>query len=271
MRAQASAAPEVKPAKSRGLPPINARQLGVQSEGSACSGSPQRELCLQTASSDRLLMEFAPVILCQRRLRLGQALYRSGEVFEAVYLVRTGFVKSVVLLEDGREQITGLNMPGEMLGMDGLASGRYASDAIALGDGEVCVVPYHRLENLGREARSMQRKLHRMFSHEIVREQRMMLMLGSMGAEERVANFLLNLSDRFSALGYSPSEFILRMTRDEIGSLLGMKLETVSRIFSKFQKKVLIEVERQHVRIVSIEGLRGVVRGELTGIKARRI
>ena len=132
---------------------------------------------------DRLLREFASVILCQRRLRLGQALYRSGEMFEAVYLVRTGFVKSVVLLEDGREQVTGLCMPGEMLGMDGLASGRHASDAIALGDGEVCVVPYHRLENLGHEARSMQRKLHRMFSHEIVREQRMMLLLGSMGAE----------------------------------------------------------------------------------------
>jgi CRP/FNR family transcriptional regulator len=210
---------------------------------------------------DRLLTEFASVILSYRRLRLGQALYRSGEIFDAVYLVRTGFVKTVVLLEDGREQVVGLNMPGEMLGMDGLASGRHASDAIALGDGEVCVVPYHRLENLGHEGRGVQRKLHRMFSNEIVREQRMMLLLGSMGAEERVAYFLLNLSERFGALGYSPSEFILRMTRGEIGSLLGMKLETVSRILSKLQRNVLIEIERQHVHIVSIEGLRGVAAG----------
>jgi CRP/FNR family transcriptional regulator, anaerobic regulatory protein len=261
MLARASAAPEVKPVKSRGLPPISARRPGSQSEVSATSARRQQELCVPPPLLDHLLIEFASVILCHRRLRLGQALYRCGEMFEAVYLVRAGFVKSVVLLEDGREQVIGLAMPGEILGMDGLASGRHASDAVALAEGEVCVLPYHRLEKLGHEARQVQRKLHRMFSHEIVREQRMMLLLGSMGAEARVAAFLLNLSERFSALGYSPSEFSLRMTRDEIGSLLGMKLETVSRVFSKFQRNVLIETERQHVHIVSIEGLRGVIRG----------
>jgi len=261
MPAQAAATPEVKPQGFRAVSPIKARRLAAEAESSACSSYRMPELSLPSGLSDRLLIEFASVILCNRRLRLGQALYRSGEMFEAVYLVRTGFVKSVVLLADGREQITGLCMPGEMLGLDGLASGRHASDAIALGDGEVCVVPYHRLEKLGPEARSVQRKLHRMFSHEIVREQRMMLLLGSMEAEQRVAAFLLNLSERFSALGYSPSEFILRMTRDEIGSLLGLKLETVSRIFSKFQRNVLIAVERKHVHIISIEGLRSVMAG----------
>lgn len=259
MRAQASAAPEVKSKSVQSDPPISALRLGSQVEIAKSSECHQQELCLPTGLLDRLLMEFASVIVCHRRLRLGQALYRSGEMFEAVYLVRAGFVKSVVLLEDGREQVTGLTMPGEMLGMDGLASGHHASDAVALGEGEVCVVPYHRLENLGHEARSMQRKLHRMFSSEILREQRMMLVLGSMCAEERVAAFLLNLSQRFAALGYSPSEFVLRMTRDEIGSLLGMKLETVSRIFSKFQRSLLIEIEGKHVHIVSIEGLRGIL------------
>ncbi len=82
-----------------------------------------------------------------------------------------------------------------------------------------------------------------------------------MGTEERVADFLLNLAERLTALGYSPSEFVLRMTREEIGSLLGMELETVSRILSKFQKDALIEIEGQHVRIVSIEGLRAVAGG----------
>jgi CRP/FNR family transcriptional regulator len=192
-------------------------------------------------------------------VKAGQALFRSGEIFDAVYLVRTGFVKTVVLLEDGREQVTGLHMPGEMLGMDGLASGRYASDALALDDSDVCVVPYDRLETLSHGAREVQRHLHRMFSHEIVREQRMMLLLGSMRADERVSAFLLNLSERLTARGYSPSDFVLRLTRDEIGSLLGMKLETVSRIFSKFQKARLIEIDGKHVRIVSIGGLRAVV------------
>jgi CRP/FNR family transcriptional regulator len=261
MLAQSSAIPEVKPAKVRGISPVNTTKVRLDAEGLARSAHHPQPLLLPSGLLDRLLTEFASVILSYRRLRLGQALYRSGEIFDAVYLVRTGFVKTVVLLEDGREQVVGLNMPGEMLGMDGLASGRHASDAIALGDGEVCVVPYHRLENLGHEGRGVQRKLHRMFSNEIVREQRMMLLLGSMGAEERVAYFLLNLSERFGALGYSPSEFILRMTRGEIGSLLGMKLETVSRILSKLQRNVLIEIERQHVHIVSIEGLRGVAAG----------
>ncbi len=224
-----------------------------------CSGCRLQEFCLPRGIPERPLKEFAAVVFPHRRLKAGQALYRSGEIFGAVYLVRTGFVKTVVLLEDGREQVTGLHMAGEMLGMDGLASGRHASDAIALDDSEICVVPYDRLESLSHEAREVQRHLHRLFSYEIVREQRMMLLLGSMRAEERVSAFLLNLSERLTARGYSPCDFVLRLTREEIGSLLGMKLETVSRIFSKFQKTGLIEIDGKHVRIVSIEGLRARV------------
>jgi CRP/FNR family transcriptional regulator, anaerobic regulatory protein len=187
-------------------------------------------------------------------------LYRSGASFQAVYLVRAGFLKTVVVLEDGREQVTGLYMSGDMLGMDGIALGTHASEAIALGDSDICVVPYERLEALSDDERPMRRHLHRMLSHEIVREQRMMLLLGTMSAEERVAAFLINLSQRFAARGFSGSEFVLRMTREEIGSLLGIKLETVSRIFSRFQKEALIEIGGKHVRIVSIAGLQELMR-----------
>ena len=258
MLAQISATRELNRASFGPNPEHSARTTGPAAQG-PCSGCRLQNLCLPRGLSEGPLREFASVVLPHRRLRAGQALYRSGEKFDAVYLVRTGFVKTVVLLEDGREQVTGLHMPGEMLGMDGLASGRHASDAIALDDSDVCVVPYDRLETLSHEAREVQRHLHRMFSHEIVREQRMMLLLGSMRAEERVSAFLLNLSERLTARGYSPSNFVLRLTREEIGSLLGMKLETVSRIFSKFQKAALIEIDGKHVRIVSIEGLRAVV------------
>jgi len=220
-----------------------------------CSEWSLRTACL---GKDQASEEFKPLVLSRRRLKLGQRLYRSGEAFQSLYLVRSGFVKTVVLLEDGREQVTGLYMPGETLGMDGVASGRHASDAIALEDSEVCVVPYDRLETLSREVSAVQRHVHRLFSHEIVREQRMMLLLGSMRAEERVAAFLLNLSERFTALGFSASEFVLRMTREEIGSLLGMKLETVSRIFSRLAKEGLIKIEGKHVRIVSSDGLRRI-------------
>lgn len=202
------------------------------------------------------MRDLAPLGSSDRRLKFGQALYRAGEPFESVYVIRAGFVKTVALLADGREQVTGLYMPGEMLGMDGIASGRHSIEAVALMDSAICVIPYYRLAKLESEARPVQQLLNRMFSCEIVRKQQMMLLLGSMCAEERVAAFLLNLSERFTELGFSASEFVLRMTREEIGSLLGMKLETVSRIFSRFHKDGLIEVEGRHVRIVNSPSLR---------------
>jgi CRP/FNR family transcriptional regulator len=221
---------------------------------------PLRDLCLPHGLSDAGLEEFHSLVFSHRRLKFGQALYRSGAPFHAIYLVRAGFLKTVVVLEDGREQVTGLYMSGDMLGMDGIASGTHASDAIALADSDICVVPYERLEAMSDDERPMRRHLHRMLSREIVREQRMMLLLGTMSAEERVAAFLLNLSQRFAARGFSGSEFVLRMTREEIGSLLGMKLETVSRIFSRLQKDRLIEIDGKHVRIVSVDGLRELMR-----------
>ena len=247
-------------------PMVQTRAIRAQATGAhttakqpVCEACSLRTACLSSGLPKGALKELDSAVMSSRRLRLGQALYRSGEPFQAVYLVRSGFVKTVVLLEDGREQVTGLYMPGEMLGMDGIARGRHASDAIALGDSDICVIPYDRLEHLEQGAGAVQRMLHRMFSCEIVREQQMMLLLGSMRAEERVAVFLLNLSERFTALGFSPSEFVLRMTREEIGSLLGMKLETVSRTLSRFQRDGLIEVEGRHVRIVSAAGLRGIL------------
>jgi CRP/FNR family transcriptional regulator len=236
------------------------KMVGHANRGAGCTDCPLRDLCLPHGLSDAGLEEFHSLVSSHRRLKFGQALYRSGAAFHAVYLVRAGFLKTVVVLEDGREQVTGLYMPGDMLGMDGIALGTHASDAIALADSDICVVPYERLEAMSDDERPMRRHLHRMLSQEIVREQRMMLLLGTMSAEERVAAFLLNLSQRFAARGFSGSEFVLRMTRDEIGSLLGMKLETVSRIFSRFQKNMLIEIEGKHVRIVSIEGLRTLTR-----------
>jgi len=257
MFAEAETMPAVKPVSFQHVSRLST--ISSTAGGAACSECRLRTACFWKGLFGPTLKEFEPLVLSHRRLKLGQALYRSGEAFQAIYLVRSGFIKTVVLLEDGREQVTGLYMPGETLGMDGIASGSHASDAIALEDSDICVVLYDRLETLSREASAVQRQLHRLFSREIVREQRMMLLLGSMRAEERVAAFLLNLSERLTALGFSASEFVLRMTREEIGSLLGMKLETVSRIFSRFAKDALIEIEGKHVRIVNSNGLRRTI------------
>jgi CRP/FNR family transcriptional regulator len=199
------------------------------------------------------------LVYTRRRVKRGETLYRAGDAFNSLYAVRTGFFKSNVILEDGRDQVTGFHMPGEILGMDGIGTEAHTCNAHALEDGEVCVIPFSRLEEVSREVRNLQHQFHKVMSREIVRDQGVMMLLGTMRAEERLAAFLINLSQRFVARGYSPSEFHLRMTREEIGSYLGLKLETVSRIFSKFQDQGLIAVQQKHIRILNTDGLKDIL------------
>jgi tRNA dimethylallyltransferase len=149
-------------------------------------------------------------------------------------------------------------MAGEIIGLDGIVNDQHSCDAVALEDAEVCVMPFDRIEEISREVTALQSHVHKIMSREIVREHGVMLLLGSMRAEERLAAFLLNLTQRLQARGFSASALILRMTREEIGSYLGLKLETVSRLFSKFQDEGLMEVNQKHVRIADIAG-RGAI------------
>ena len=219
-----------------------------------CSSCKLREVCLPCGLREidsALLDELA---YTRKRVKRGEAIFRAGAEFDALYAVRSGFFKSSVLLEDGRDQVTGFHMAGEILGTDGIGSGSHTSDAIALEDSEICIIPYARLEEP-----ALQRQLHKVMSRELVRDQGLMMLLGTMRAEERLATFLLNLSHRFTARGYSASEFHLRMTRDEIGSYLGLSLETVSRLFSRFQDDELITVQQKHICILDVAGLRRVM------------
>ncbi len=195
----------------------------------------------------------------KRAFRRGEYLYRSGEPFRALYAVRTGFFKTQALHEDGREQVTGFQMPGEIIGLDAICADAHTCDAVALDDSEICEIPFDQLEDLSRELPTLQRHLHRIMSREIVRDQGIMMLLGSMRAEERLAAFLLNLSQRFGARGYSPNAFNLRMTRHEIGSYLGLKLETVSRTFSYFQEHGLLNVTTREIEIMDLLRLRSFV------------
>ena len=221
-----------------------------------CSTCTLREVCLpgDITSDDDALDD---LVLTHKRVRRGEPLYRAGDSFNSLYAIRTGFFKSQVVLEDGRDQVVGFHMAGEVLGLDGIGTNSHAADAVALEDSEVCVIPYTRLEQP-----QFQRSLHRVMSRELVREQNVMMLLGTMRADERLATFLLNLSQRFRARGYSQSEFHLRMTRDEIGSYLGLSLETVSRLFSRFQADGFILVHQKHVTIREIGALRDVLRRE---------
>ena len=225
----------------------------------ACSQCNLRELCLPFGLDPNEVDQLDELVGSRRKIKRQQHLYRSGDSFEAIYAIRAGSFKTDVILEDGRDQVTGFQMTGEVLGLDGISTEHHSCNAIALEDSEVCVIPFGRLEELSRQVESLQHQFHKIMSREIVRDHGVMLLLGSMRAEERLAAFLLNLTQRLHARGFSASALVLRMTREEIGSYLGLKLETVSRTFSKFQDEGLLEVKQRDIRITNEAGLRALV------------
>ena len=188
-------------------------------------------------------------------------MFRAGSRFDVIFQVWTGVFKTVMTTNQGREQVTGFSMGGDLMGVDGIDTGRHSVDAIALEDSQVCVIPYATLERLGREIPPLQQQFHRMMSREIVNDHSVMLHLGSMCADERVAAFLLNLTDRLRSRGFSASSLVLRMSRDEIGSYLGLTLETVSRTFSKFQANGLLFVRQRQIQITDPIGLQHLLDG----------
>ncbi len=234
--------------------PINSQAVKV-----ACSNCNLRELCMPMGLKADEVDKIDEVVALRRKVKRGTRLYSNGEKFTSLFAIRTGFFKTCITTEDGRNQVTGFQMAGEIIGLDGIVNDHHACDAVALEDAEVCVMPFDRIEELSRHVVSLQRHVHKIMSREIVREHGVMLLLGSMRAEERLAAFLLNLVQRLHARGFSQSELLLRMTREEIGSYLGLKLETVSRTFSKFVEEGIVEVKQRHVRIINTDALKLIV------------
>lgn len=218
-----------------------------------------RELCLPIGLSQEELNRINEIIGARRKVKRGETLFHNGEKFQHLYAIRTGFFKTCITSEDGRDQVTGFQMAGEIIGLDGIVNDTHTCDAIALEDAEICALPFAQIENLSREVNSLQHHVHKIMSREIVREHGVMLLLGSMRAEERLAAFLLNLAQRLHSRGFSQSELVLRMTREEIGSYLGLKLETISRTFSRFVEDRIVEVKQRHVRILNTQALQNIV------------
>ena len=227
----------------------------------ACSTCNLRELCLPLGMSSDQMDRLDDIVANRRALARGETLFRAGEAFTSLYAVRTGFFKTCVSSEDGRGQVTGFHMTGELMGLDGIGTDHHTCDAVALEDSHVCVIPFQQLEELSRELSDLQQQLHRVMSREIVKDHGVMLLLGSMRAEERLAAFLLNLTQRLQARGFSSTSLILRMTREEIGSYLGLKLETVSRAFSRFQEEGVLRVKQRQIEVLQPEALQKLVSG----------
>nr|WP_233871474.1 helix-turn-helix domain-containing protein [Paraburkholderia adhaesiva] len=215
-----------------------------------------RHLCMPQGLAVDDMPKLEALICTARSVRRGEALYRAGDQFDNLYAVRSGSLKTVMAHRDGREQVTGLRLAGDPLGLDGISTDSHTCTAVALEDSSVCIVPYAALKHMCRETGTMQDRLHRLMSEQLIRESSQMMVLGSLSADERVAAFLLDVSDRNGQRGYSHAEFNLRMTREDMGSYLGMTLETVSRTLSRFQKRGLIDAQGKLIRIIDLEGLR---------------
>ncbi|MEO7010723.1 MAG: fumarate/nitrate reduction transcriptional regulator Fnr [Caldimonas sp.] len=232
------------------------RPMKIDAIKVACSSCSLRELCFPRGLSETDIDRIDRLVGSHRSLKRGDTLFAAGDPFSMLYAVRSGFFKTQVSTEDGRDQVTGFQMAGELLGLDGISHDRHTCEAVALEDSQVCQIPYARLEEISREVTELQRHFHKVMSREIVRDHGVMLLLGSMRAEARLATFLLNLTQRLQARGFSASSLVLRMTREEIGSYLGLKPETVSRAFSRFQDERLLEVRQRAIRVLDAAGLK---------------
>ena len=228
----------------------------------ACSNCNMRELCMPIGLDAEELRRVDALVTTRPFVKRGTALFRTGDPFTSLYAIRSGFFKTCLGTEDGRSQVTGFQMAGEVLGLDGIATDVHTCDAVALEDTEVCALPFDRIEEIARELQALQHHVHKIMSREIVREQGVMLLLGNMRAEERLASFLLNLLQRLQLRGFSSSDLVLRMTREEIGSYLGLTLETVSRTFSKFAEDGLITVNQRQVHIENPAALKQLISHE---------
>jgi CRP/FNR family transcriptional regulator len=224
-----------------------------------CAACAMRNGCVSSGLSDADLPKFEDYAYAKRRIKAGQYLFRSGDQSGSLYVVRSGFVMTTMATNDGREQVTGFQMLGEVIGVDMIGGGVHASDAMALEDTDVCELSLNSLESLSKAVPALQRRLYQMIGEQFHRERESMLLLGSLRAEERLATFLINLGHRYKARGFSASRFVLRMSRGAIGSYLGLRLETVSRVFSKFQAEGLLRVDGRYVEILDPKALKLVI------------
>lgn len=225
---------------------------------SGCSACNRRKYCLPSELNPTDVEAFSSSVVTQKKVAKGLPLFNAGDPADSLHIVRLGSLKSSVLTENGTEQVVGFRMSGEILGAESIAGGKQLCSVTALEDSEICSLRLDELEKLSEKNPKLSRHLYRVLSKEIAAQHRNLLTLGSTNATNRLAAFLLNLSQRFEARGFSRSEFVLRMTRAEIGSFLGLKLETVSRTLSRFTDSGLIEIHQKHVHIIDQAGLEAV-------------
>ena len=205
------------------------------------------------------LRQHIPVRRCKHTA--GQGIYHAGQPFQALYLVHAGSYKTCELADDGREQVTGFRMRGDLIGTESIGLKIYSSDVIALEDSEAWELPYPAVLRACLRVPDLQHHITAALAAEVRSDRSWMLMLGTLAAEGRVAAFLLDVAARYASLGFSARHFILRMSRIDMASFLALKHETVSRALSRLNDLDYICVQRREVRVLNMDGLRAMVDG----------
>ncbi|MCB1762313.1 MAG: fumarate/nitrate reduction transcriptional regulator Fnr [Gammaproteobacteria bacterium] len=221
----------------------------------ACKNCSLVSLCLPMGLEPEEMDRLDRIIKRSRPLHRGDHLFRDGDALQCLYIVKTGSVKSYAPSEEGGEQVLGFHLPGELIGLDAIENSRHNCSAKVLETSAICEIPFTNLEELSTSIPSLQHQMYRLLSREISQDENMLTLLGKNSAEERLAAFLLSLSARFKRRGFSPYDFYLSMSRHEIGNYLGLAVETVSRLFTRFQEERLLEVERKHIQLLDLERL----------------
>jgi CRP/FNR family transcriptional regulator len=226
-----------------------------------CSTCSMHQLCLPMGLGLCDMEKLDQIISRRRKIARGATLFRIGDPFVNLYAIRLGHFKTDQINPSGEEQVTGFQMAGELLGMDAISTDRHHCSAVALEDSEVCEIPFSSLEQLLGDMPTLLRHFHRMMSQEITREQSVMLLLGNMQATQRFAAFIVNLASRYEARGYSGTKFQLRMSREEIGNYLGLTIESISRLLSKFKKEGWLRVSNREIEILNPAMLKAITAG----------
>jgi CRP/FNR family transcriptional regulator len=236
----------------------------------ACKNCTLSDLCLPMGLSTEDVERLDSIVKRSRPLHRGDHLFRGGERFRSLYVVKTGSVKTYAPSEEGGEQVLGFHLPGEIIGLDAIDKSCHACSAKVLETSAICEVPFQRFEELAASIPSLQHQMYRLLSKEIGAETEMLLLLGKKNAEERLAAFLVSMSKRLSKRGLSPVDFYLSMSRHEIGNYLGLAVETVSRLFTRFQDEGLLKVDRKHVQVLDIATLEALAGAPATSTGRRR-
>lgn len=228
----------------------------------SCTNCRLNTICLPISLHIDDIDKLNAIIQRGKPLQKGEYLYRANQSFDSVYAIRSGAVKAVALSDNGEEQVTGFYLPGEVVGLDGLADNRYSNSVIALETASICEIPFGRLEELSLQIPNLQRHFFQLMSREITQDHQIITLLSKSSAEERIAALLLSISSRNSRRQLSASAFRLPMSRTDIGNYLGLTIETVSRIFSRLQKQGVIAVDKKEIHIIDLDKLRDIANGD---------